>query len=748
MFLNQLLLVSLQISVNILFFDAMFGSQKAYGGNSNNNNNYGNTSHYSSQQSSNASSTNDSFWGNRSQQQQQNRLNYSASIGSDSGTSNANDQPVPEAIANDSLYGYQTLENSENSKNEKYGNLAPSIVSSGKTTTWASIASQPAKSQPKSLKAKMAAGLTGTASKFLPPTVTMDAMSWDSKNGSISSVVSGGAKANLPPNANVISSAQSSVSSSATSVHPGPPLSPDDLYSSADVPPAQAQVGNSWSNNGGNVSPVGSITNNSDSSRQTATPNTNMHSQQNKTSNNISSMPKQSIMEHQNGNHHSNSQQANNNRYNNRLDNQPPPPPPSTNKTANATKLQPPAVRDLRDDDDDEDEEEEGVGQSDIDDQSHLLLEKLCIENNYNPTEFDLNLRNAKFFIIKSYSEDDIHRSIKYSIWCSTEHGNKRLDNAFRQQEDKGPIYLFFSVNRSGHFCGVAQMVSHVDYNASSGVWSQDKWKGQFKVKWIYVKDVPNDELRHITLENNENKPVTNSRDTQEVPYEKGKMVILIIHRFKHQTSIFDDFLHYEKKQEEELNRKPSEYGASPPPHGNNNYYNSNKPMQSNNSHHNYHHPHHGGPGGPGMMPPQPMGYRGNNHSYNNKARSYINDHGGGGGMMSGGHGRNDYGGRNQDYPPPMQNQSRNNFRSGNYNDGGGRPHNRSHDYYQRDQQYSRGDYYNSASGYNRGGGGDYYPPPPLRDYPPPNDYRGGGPDYPRDHRNHHVDRMQQSWRN
>ena len=38
---------------------------------------------------------------------------------------------------------------------------------------------------------------------------------------------------------------------------------------------------------------------------------------------------------------------------------------------------------------------------------------------------------------------------------------------------------------------------------------------GKFQVRWIYVKDVPNSQLRHIRLENNENKPVTNSRDTQ-----------------------------------------------------------------------------------------------------------------------------------------------------------------------------------------------------------------------------------------
>ena len=95
-------------------------------------------------------------------------------------------------------------------------------------------------------------------------------------------------------------------------------------------------------------------------------------------------------------------------------------------------------------------------------------------------------------------------------------------------------------------------------------------------MKWIYVKDVPNSQLRHIRLENNENKPVTNSRDTQvdqitglgcgrselfvfqEVPPEKGRQVLKIIHSYKHATSIFDDFIHYEKRQEEDEGRKPT----------------------------------------------------------------------------------------------------------------------------------------------------------------------------------------------
>lgn len=190
---------------------------------------------------------------------------------------------------------------------------------------------------------------------------------------------------------------------------------------------------------------------------------------------------------------------------------------------------------------------------------THPVLDELRGKNNYNPSDFDLTAPNARFFVIKSYSEDDIHRSIKYEIWCSTEHGNKRLDQAYREREPNGSVYLFFSVNGSGHFCGMAQMVSPVDYNSNSSVWSQDKWKGQFKVRWIYVKDVPNVQLRHIRLENNENKPVTNSRDTQEVPHAKGLQVLRIMHAYRHSTSIFDDFIHYEKRQEEEDSRKQPE---------------------------------------------------------------------------------------------------------------------------------------------------------------------------------------------
>src|SRR5271155_771559 len=81
----------------------------------------------------------------------------------------------------------------------------------------------------------------------------------------------------------------------------------------------------------------------------------------------------------------------------------------------------------------------------------------------------------------------------------------------------------------SGQFCGMARMMSPVDYNKSSSVWTQvDKWKGRMEVRWIFVKDIPNPQLRHIRVWNNENKPVTNSRDTQDSPPAWGVPILRI----------------------------------------------------------------------------------------------------------------------------------------------------------------------------------------------------------------------------
>ncbi|XP_044468314.1 YTH domain-containing protein ECT2 isoform X2 [Mangifera indica] len=183
-------------------------------------------------------------------------------------------------------------------------------------------------------------------------------------------------------------------------------------------------------------------------------------------------------------------------------------------------------------------------------------INSLVRRDQYNLPDFPTKYDQAYFFVIKSYSEDDIHKSIKYNVWASTPNGNKRLDTAYEDAQsrivEKGgkcPVFLFFSVNASGQFCGVAEMVGRVDFNKNMDFWQQDKWNGFFPVQWHIIKDVPNPQLRHIILENNDNKPVTNSRDTQEVKFCQGIEMLNIFKNYASKTSILDDFDFYESCQ-------------------------------------------------------------------------------------------------------------------------------------------------------------------------------------------------------
>ncbi|GAV91689.1 YTH domain-containing protein [Cephalotus follicularis] len=177
----------------------------------------------------------------------------------------------------------------------------------------------------------------------------------------------------------------------------------------------------------------------------------------------------------------------------------------------------------------------------------------------FNRLDFVTSYKDARFFVIKSYSEDNIHRSIKYGLWASTPNGNKKLDAAYREAKEREgacPIFLLFSVNASAQFCGVAEMVGPVDFDKSVDYWLQDKWSGQFPVKWHILKDVPNSQFRHILLENNDKKPVTNSRDTQEVELGQGIQILNIFKNYIIFSSILDDFYFYEERQQAMKERK------------------------------------------------------------------------------------------------------------------------------------------------------------------------------------------------
>ena len=176
----------------------------------------------------------------------------------------------------------------------------------------------------------------------------------------------------------------------------------------------------------------------------------------------------------------------------------------------------------------------------------------------------DINTRNAslpktidansKFFVIKSFSEEDVHKSMKYGVWSSSKNGNLTLNNAFNITKEKnGNVYLFFSCNGSGRFCGVSRMKTPVDENRTFEFWTQDnKWPGLFEVEWIFIKDVPFKEFKNIiiTMKDGEIKPVSNSRDTQEIPFEQAKIIMDKIESYQNSNTILEHFEFYDLRQE------------------------------------------------------------------------------------------------------------------------------------------------------------------------------------------------------
>ncbi|XP_038981389.1 YTH domain-containing protein ECT4-like isoform X2 [Phoenix dactylifera] len=199
---------------------------------------------------------------------------------------------------------------------------------------------------------------------------------------------------------------------------------------------------------------------------------------------------------------------------------------------------------------------------------SSISISAIVNKDDFNHPDFPTKYDHALFYVIKSYSEDDIHKSIKYNVWASTSNGNQRLDNAFQVAQEKMagngskcPVFLFFSVNASGQFCGVAEMIGRVDFGKNMDFWQQDKWNGFFPVKWHIIKDVPNRQFRHIILENNDNKPVTNSRDAQEVKFPQGTEMLNIFKSYSSKASILDDFGFYENRQkgmQEKRSKQPT----------------------------------------------------------------------------------------------------------------------------------------------------------------------------------------------
>eukprot|EP00026_Physarum_polycephalum_P002022 Phypoly_transcript_02026.p1 GENE.Phypoly_transcript_02026~~Phypoly_transcript_02026.p1 ORF type:complete len:596 (+),score=148.30 Phypoly_transcript_02026:118-1905(+) len=137
--------------------------------------------------------------------------------------------------------------------------------------------------------------------------------------------------------------------------------------------------------------------------------------------------------------------------------------------------------------------------------------------------------RSARFFVMKSFSENHLKISSQKGIWATQHHNESKLNDAFR----KSDVVLVFSVNESRHFQGYAQMTSPIGgYKYGSNVWTDSKdgaWGNSFSVKWLQLYDLPFTETVHIRNPLNDDKPVKVSRDGQELDEETAIALCTLI---------------------------------------------------------------------------------------------------------------------------------------------------------------------------------------------------------------------------
>ena len=58
--------------------------------------------------------------------------------------------------------------------------------------------------------------------------------------------------------------------------------------------------------------------------------------------------------------------------------------------------------------------------------------------------QVQMDWRHAKYFIVKAFDEENIHKSIKYGVWSSTYINNIILDEAFSESRRQYPVILLF----------------------------------------------------------------------------------------------------------------------------------------------------------------------------------------------------------------------------------------------------------------------------------------------------------------
>eukprot|EP01062_Namystynia_karyoxenos_P055757 TRINITY_DN46800_c0_g1_i1.p1 TRINITY_DN46800_c0_g1~~TRINITY_DN46800_c0_g1_i1.p1 ORF type:complete len:509 (+),score=124.36 TRINITY_DN46800_c0_g1_i1:78-1529(+) len=140
--------------------------------------------------------------------------------------------------------------------------------------------------------------------------------------------------------------------------------------------------------------------------------------------------------------------------------------------------------------------------------------------------------QEAAFFVIRSNCIDNIVISLQRGLWATGRQNEPALNNAFRRCRH---VFLVFSVNASGQFCGYARMREAIPRRSpeterrARELNLGERWTNPFSVEWLCVGCVSFSDTNDLVNVWNESTPIRRSRDGQALPGDVGAALLRLV---------------------------------------------------------------------------------------------------------------------------------------------------------------------------------------------------------------------------
>ncbi|UNI18118.1 hypothetical protein JDV02_004408 [Purpureocillium takamizusanense] len=135
--------------------------------------------------------------------------------------------------------------------------------------------------------------------------------------------------------------------------------------------------------------------------------------------------------------------------------------------------------------------------------------------------------KDSRFFLVKCFNTSNVYMSQRDGLWVTQAKNGPTFTEAFQQCES---VLLFFSINKSHGFQGVARMVSAPDASIPKPDWianvNLSAVTHPFRVDWIVRSEADFDRFAGLRNPLNEGRCVVIGRDGQEYPARVGRRMM------------------------------------------------------------------------------------------------------------------------------------------------------------------------------------------------------------------------------